>query len=251
MDYDKSYPYLLEKKPNTQIYTFGHSGANLIHYTKMAEYAVENFSPNILVVNVVENDFRESIFGNNRKDNWSLDPTNTSTKIPPSEITNLWVKRLLRKSALIRYLTINIDLINTSPILNKLFYTETKRFNSQNVVWNDEVLNELTQTFIKDLKKISMEKNVKLLLVLDGNRKAIYENIEVSQTEHYRYNEFLKSSASELNIPTIDLTEVFKKDWQLNKTRFDWGFDEHWNEYSHRLIAQTLNKHFEDGKITP
>lgn len=243
VDYDKSYPYLLSETTGAQVYTFGHSGANLVHYLHLVRYAAENFKPDIVVVNIVENDFKESIYGNNRKDNWSLSlQDSVIEEKPPKEISNLSIKRLLRKSALARYLTINLDLVNTSQIINKLFFAETKEFTPSNSNWDINYLNKLTDYTVEKLEKLSQENNFQLVLVLDVNRKSIYGHTSLAETNHYKLNEGLKRSAEKFEIELIDLSDTFQANWKSNQKRFDWEFDEHWNEYGHKLISETLTK---------
>ena len=253
VDYYKSYPYILEnalhikklKGKKVEVYTFGHSGANLFHYTKAVEFVEDNFKPDLIIVNIVENDFKESIYGNNRKDNWSLDFHNGNTiEHSPDQITNLWVKRLLSKSALVRYLTINLDLINTSPILNKIFYAETREFAPKNFVWDNDTLTRLTNYSVEKLVNRANESENNILFILDTDREVIYNQRDFGETEHYDFNSALKKSAKKFSVPVVDLTETFAEDWQKSKRRFDWEVDDHWNGYGHLIIGQTLTKWF-------
>lgn len=259
VDNDKSYPYILESILNektligkgVEVYTFAHSGSNLIHYKHLITSAALDFKPDLIIVTVVENDFRESIYGNNRKDNWSVNFTNGSPiEEPPRMVNNLWLKRLLSKSALVRYLVINIDLINTSSILNKLFYAETRQFTEQSVQWNQEVTNKLTDYVAGEFAQLAKVNNFQLLFVLDTNRKEIYENKNFEEAEHHKLNSTLKESLKKFNNPSIDLHEVFNTAWEKDKKRFDWEFDDHWNEYAHQIIANKVAEWFEFNQGT-
>lgn len=267
IDYDKSYPYLLEKKFNTnledeqtltkilphgkekkiEVYTFGHSGANLIHYGHMMEYASSEYKPDLIFVNIVTNDFKESLYEYSRIDNWSIEyKKGEFNQRPPKIVNNLLIKRALRKSALVRFMTINLDLINKSPILNKLFYAET-RHNQINVdleqaFLSDEFLNKLFEYILDQYLYTSKKLGVKFVLVLDSDRNALYLNKDPQFTESYRYNLALKKIAKQKSIEVIDLSDSFKQEWLKNKKMFNWEIDDHWNEYGHQVVSESILK---------
>ncbi|MBI4058820.1 SGNH/GDSL hydrolase family protein [Candidatus Microgenomates bacterium] len=249
VNYDKSYPYLLNEKlknKNVDVYTFGHSGANLIHYSHMMDFVGNKYQPDLVFVNIVSNDFKESLSGYNRIDNWSLIYNNKGfSQKSPREVSNLAIKRLARKSALVRYLTINLDLINTSPFLNKIFYAETRQNkldkNMEELFDGNQFLESMVEYILQQFLTISKDNKFKLVLVLDTDRQAIYGNQDLYKTENYRYRSAVKTAAKKFNINVIDLTEIFQKDWQVNHKRFDWSIDDHWNEYGHELVVNTIN----------
>ncbi|HEY9182375.1 MAG TPA: SGNH/GDSL hydrolase family protein, partial [Gammaproteobacteria bacterium] len=62
VDIERSYPNLLASELGSawEVYAFGVSGAPLSQYLHMARYVVARFSPDVLVLNLVHNDFTES-----------------------------------------------------------------------------------------------------------------------------------------------------------------------------------------------
>ena len=118
VDFDKSFPYLVENKlKGAEFYTFGHSGSSLAQYIQYLKYAKGNFNPDFFVINLVDNDFEESFWGYGRVDNWSvIREGNVFKWILPQKPKNLAVKRILGRFALVRYLTINLDFINSNSI---------------------------------------------------------------------------------------------------------------------------------------
>ena len=138
VDHDKSFPYLLESllknnNLNTQVYSFGHSGANPMQYLKVLEYVKKGYEPNLIIVNLVDNDYKEVLQGIGRKDNWTAYTKNDAvTEVAPLQTQNLWSKRILRQSALIRYMLINKDLLNRSQIVSNIYHGDVRSDISQN-----------------------------------------------------------------------------------------------------------------------
>ena len=49
-------------------------------------------------------------------------------------------------------------------------------------------------------------------------------------------------SANETNLYVLDLHPIFQKDWNINRKKFNFEYDFHWNEYGHRLAADALHE---------
>lgn len=252
VDYDKSYPYLLENglsrgklAKKIEVYTFGHSGANLLHYAHILDMVGKEYQPNLVIVNIVANDFLESLYDYSRKDNWSLKYANEFFEKPPQKVSNLGFKQMLRRSALVRFLTINLDVINTSPLFSKLFYAETRRNEAtgdahQTLFTQNEFRDKLLDYILTQYLDTSHKYGFRLLLVVDANRQAIYANQDPTSLADYRLTMSTKAIAQKLGIPMVDLLNPFVKAWNTSKTRFDWEIDEHWNSYGHETIARAV-----------
>ena len=112
VDIDKNFAALLRSKVDDKfsVYTSGISGAPLSHYLYMSRYVTKLFNPDVIVFNVVYNDFAESIAEIVPKPSfWQLRYSNglwqdTLTEAgQPSRLA-----KMLRRSALVRYLLINL-----------------------------------------------------------------------------------------------------------------------------------------------
>ncbi len=234
VDYDKSYPYVLENHLKesgikSEIYSFGHSGSNLVHYLETLKYVDQHFKPDLYIVNIVDNDFKESFYGIARKDNWSVTLANTKIdQISPQESKNLLVKQIARTSAFIRYLTINLDVINNSKIANKIFYSDLKNY-KQDVYRPDIHDMEIVVSWVLDEYKKASNSN--LVLVLDANTK--YQD-----PEYPAYRALITKLSREKQIDLIDLEGPFKHD--QNPDDFIWKGDYHWTEKGHKLVADSL-----------
>jgi hypothetical protein len=119
VDCDEAYPSLLREEIGDRydVFSFGMSGSPLSQYLHMSRYACRNFDPDVLIFNVRYNDFLESIFELNRGDTVMMMLSITDNSIvettprPDYSFSEFsWKKRLLRKSAVVRYLVFNLKI---------------------------------------------------------------------------------------------------------------------------------------------
>ena len=122
VDVDKSYPSLLRNEINTDydVYSIGKSGAPLSEYLNYSRYIKKYFDPDIFIFNVVHNDYDESILklNPNTKHMLTLNiKDNVITENAPEPNKSFkqynWKKRMIYKSALVRYLYINLHIDKT------------------------------------------------------------------------------------------------------------------------------------------
>ncbi len=262
VDYDKSYPALLEKKLNSlderrcsfEVFSFGHSGASLMQYAAVLRAAVLPLQPDLLILNVVQNDLHESLTEFGRSDNWTIGRSLGSVEeVPPRLPSRLWLRRVARNSALIRYLVVNWDLPARIRILKDLMLGDLRRYEANVDVtaepWQDESALEISVALVADRLAVSLaECRCPLLLVVDGNRTAIYEGNDPTKSKTYLVNRMMRKLAQASGSPLLDLTEVYERLWQDQRRRFESRADYHWNEYGHSVVARAiLTKLLEEG----
>lgn len=215
IDATKSFSYLLENRLENkmvEVYPIAHSGSNLIQYLHFMKYSKDKYNPNLFIVNIVGNDFEESINGMNRTDNWSVVENNKKiSEIPPQKTKNMYFKKILRKSALIRYLTINKDVLNNSKLVNKIFYYGLKSNSQTRYDYNIE--NVISYALDK-YKEIAGEN---LLIILNDNK----------------YYDISKQIIENKNIKYVSTKDTIgEKDYFQS--------DLHWNENGHQKVFELL-----------
>jgi len=254
VDCDKSYPYLLERRLNNEtrdrrveVYTFGHSGANLVQYLAVLRLIVPKYNPDLVIINIAHNDFSQCLYGYGRKDNWTLKYDNGSfTEVRPRPVRNLWLKRFLRKSALARYLIVNLRFVKRFGVVKRLLYDDTRKFAANIDLKNLELfsdrrfLNQMLGYIFKEFLKSSSEYGFDLLMVMDTDRQAIYSGKGPRKSKVYLFNKASMKVAGELNIPFIDLTPFFEKKWKEKGEKFDWKSDNHWNNLGHEVVGDAI-----------
>ena len=249
-DIDKSYPSLLRNEIGNvyDVYSFGASGAPLSEYLNYSRYANYYFNPDILIFNVVHNDFDESVFQLCSKKHFlQLNITDTSiteiTPIPNYSLSQFrWSKRILRKSALFRYLYYNLEVrhfINNLKIQSK----DTVEYNANVDVFtvkkSIEIINFAVDYIIGKMREENPHKRI--IFIIDAPRHDIY-NYNLKNSNVLFLHDILIKYCLKSNAEFIDLSESMYEDYKKNHIKFNSEIDNHWDEYGHRFVyGQLLN----------
>jgi len=245
VDYDKSYPSLLSNvlKNEYEIYSFGISGAPLSQYLHMNRYVNKTYDPEIVIINLIHNDFDESLSTfNDEKHFLKIQLDQSISEIKPqidysfSEFN--WWKRALKKSAIVRYLFFNLKI---KELLNKTANDFEANININAVQNNKKSIVRSTEYLIKTIKDENKDKS--LILLMDAPRESIY-NSNLSKSQALELNSMVRNMCKINNVNLIDLTQSMYDDYILNKEKFNSDYDAHWNEYGHKFIADYLIDNF-------
>ena len=245
VDNTKTYPSLIRNYSlnSWDVYSFGISGAPLSQYLNMSRYVARHFDPDIFVINLVYNDFDESLSG--LKDTpyfekLAIDAAGKVTEVQPKPYHISKHKKLMKRSALVRYLYDNL----------KLRYVLTEKFgrkaqaqslnanvNVGAIAQNKAKLDLLIRYVFGKLRSENPGKDI--LLVLDGPRFDIY-NSALGKSNVLFMNRLVSQAATSCHLALLDLTPVFASDYQKHRRAFNSGYDSHWDEYGHKVTADTL-----------
>ncbi len=231
-----------------RVYSIGLSGAALSQYLAFAEYSKNTFHPNAMVFVIVGNDFDESLF------KYEIEPRFHTFK---EKDGNLILRRidykisttqkLLRKSAFIRYVMLNLEarsvvktLLTKTPAQSQEYignvpFTVEKQRISDSMRAVDEFFHQLPLRSGLDADEI--------LFVMDGIRPALYsdEAIEKAKGSFYaQMKRYFEKQAFSLGYKVIDMQPVFIKKNRFDDSRFEFENDGHWNELGHRLVAKEI-----------
>ncbi|MCG3111190.1 MAG: SGNH/GDSL hydrolase family protein [Candidatus Manganitrophus sp. SB1] len=252
VDYQRSFPYLAEAKLNAkadkpvfQTYSFGHSGANMAHYLHVFKEAIR-YKPDMVIFNLVHNDLDEALYGYGRKDNWTLTKSGDQfVEVPPHPASNLNLKRAARNSALIRFMALNLELPAKVNLLKQLLYGDVRQYEANvdtnsALLSNDRLLNELLDHLLHEIQKLSVLHQIKVLVLIDGNRQAIYDNLDSKSTKTYQINRALLETCRTLSLQAVDLTDRFSEIWEKDHKKFNSETDYHWNQYGHEVVSDVV-----------
>lgn len=243
-----------------EVYPFGISGASLSQYLATVHYVQNRFHPDFYIINIVHNDFWEAFTRADRNKHFqSIKWTGKSFEIVKPEFYEpSSIRRLLARSAVVRYLTINLKL---ETQLKKLVRhlrpnpdvpdDDGQKFEANIKITNDDpkILKAgVTFIFQNYLQAIGGDRN-KLLLVMDTPRNAIYEGIHPHSTRAFLFNRIFTEVCQELSLHCLDLTEQFWEDFQKNKRWFNFSIDGHWNKYGHSNAAKAVDKYLRENGI--
>jgi hypothetical protein len=245
VDVDKKYPFLLRDmiKDKYEVYAFGISGAPLSQYLNISRYVNRHFNPDILIFNIVHNDFDESIQQLNPGRNYflkvSIDNDGLISETIPVTNHSLpqykpW-KMLLYKSALFRYLFLNLHIKDKEfRVVNKKYEANV---NIHDLNAHKELIIRATEYLVKTIRDENKEKRI--IFIHDAARDKIYNNT-LNESKLLWINEMLDRLCKNNRIEYINLAPVMQKEYMANHKRFEFGIDMHWNEYGHRFVADYL-----------
>lgn len=249
VDNDQTLQYLLQEKSNQKIESFGFgiSGAPLSQYLNVARYVESEFNPDIFVFMLIHNDFDESIIHlhPNKRKFLTFENKNNSWeelqayKSPNSFKAKLY-RKVLMKSALFRYLWINLKV---SAVREKFKKTDNQQTFAANVEINSiednfVQIEEVTRIILAKIHKELQHKRV--ILLMDAPRKSIYNGLNLENDPAFKLNTLVQKITDELQMEFIDLSQKFEFDYKINQKKFEFSNDFHWSQYGHKVVSDTL-----------
>ena len=259
VDYDQSFTYLLEdnlrKKIPTkkfQAYSFGHTGANLTQNLAVFKNVSKVYKPDLAIIVLIHNDFLESFEGFGRVDNFTLRKQGeTFEVVSPRPASTMDMKRLFRKSALVRYLVLNHRVLERFSFIRSWYYGDTRKVDA-NVslekakAYSSEEFLEMLEYSFGQFKNLADQSNTKLLFVMNTARFPAEVTKYGAVSSMSRFNEFSRQTAEKLGLEFLDLTPVFQESWDSSGEWHKWKMDSHWNHKGHQVVAEALSAKLED-----
>lgn len=235
-----------------EVYRFGISGAPLSQYLHMLREEVVEFKPDLVIFNLVHNDFDESygfmpgVFTSSFL-KLKMDGDQVVGEIPPDKYLPRWYDpirrsntwRYLSSRQQIRFQGLRQMVLGTmgdpSTFQANINVASVKDKNAENRAACEYVFREA--------KDLCEQSGARFMLVMDGVRQVVYRNPEgpFDRTQGaLLLNTVVESTANTLNIPYIDLHDVFAKHYRQNGQKFEFECDGHWNELGHEVAAQAI-----------
>lgn len=238
-----TYPSRLQSD-SSEVYAFGISGAPFSQYLHMSRYVAKTFDPDVFIFNIVYNDFNENLTENQENKYFKtlkISAENKITEVTPEPYTLSFSKKLMKRSALMRYIYINLQM---RYVLADMFEKKNEEVYNANVNVNEiGQKHEKVELAVNYLCKKIREENPgkKIILVMDGPRLDIYAG-KLASSNVLFLNKMTAKYASLQKLDFIDLTEVFQADYIKNGKKFNSEWDSHWDDYGHKVVSDTLNK---------
>ncbi len=230
-----------------EVYSFGISAAPLSQYLYMSRYVCRHYQPDILIINVVHNDFLASIYGLHR---WGM-PFLTIRFAPDSSISEYLYgldstkvasqkrKDFYAKSAVFRYFINNLAITH---IPEKIRWPEKEEFSANVVIRHvnkkRSAIFRLTDYILKALRKENPDRII--IVMMDGLREDIYNQKDEAKNPLAWLWSMTEQHCRKHGIQFINLHPIFKSDYMLHQRKFNPENDGHWNEYGHHVVARAL-----------
>jgi hypothetical protein len=253
---------LAAEQDDRRVYSFGSSGSSLIDYLYYAVYARQRFHPDWLVINVVGNDFDEMLLRYKQAAGFHYLTEEPDGSLAPAlrDYHPSVARRMLRHSALVRYLMLNIG--STSPIIagllngrvaarltpvapayaadpappdyvgNTAARADPQRIalSQRAVVW---VLDHLPQMVGLDSSHV--------LFLMDSYRVFDPATLAEMHTSYFGImRDYLISQARKRGYEVQDLQEWFARRHAKDGAVFQFPDDAHWNGTGHEEAANAV-----------
>ena len=253
VDFNQNMAELLEKQLGSdqyEVFRFGIGGAPMSQYLHLLRHEVIPLAPDTVIVVLAHTDFDESYtFLQGLYDSYFLKleiaDSRVVREIPPKPYRRRWFTPI-RYSATWRYLHVrrkisfhflkNIILgRRDAPPQTEADITHQQTINKKNTVATDYIF--------RQLKALCAENNIRLMLLIDGDRYRVYAQGD----DLYNYdsgalilNRIARDTARKYAIEFIDLHPIFADAYQKDKKRFNCTEDVHWNQLAHQIVAANL-----------
>lgn len=217
----------------------GMSGSPLSQYLAYSKLVKQDINPDYFVFVIVGNDFDESM--TRYLTNAGYHHYNDDLQIVRFDLKTPLHKKIIRSSAIARYFAINMSgYVIPNPFSKEVPVVEyqdntLKHVDEERLEWSKKA----SDAFIKDVKKVTLDKPV--ILVLDGHRDQIYKNRTPDENAYSSdMMSYIKRQAEKAEMHVIDMHPLFDADYRINGKKFEFDTDWHWNERGHMLAAQAV-----------
>ncbi|CAN7386673.1 SGNH/GDSL hydrolase family protein [Bosea sp. LjRoot237] len=232
-----------------EVQRFGVAGAPLSQYLQMVEREVVQRRPDLIVVNLVHNDFDESfVFKAGRYTSSFLKLKIEGGKVVGEVAPEPWRAgwfEFVRQSATACFLLYRWQ-VRPQALVDAIL-GPAKAAGEGGYAANIDVASVLAQEadirvatdyLFGRLKARADAIGAKLQLVMDGDREAIYAGRADSPA--LKLNRIAAKMAGKHGIAFLDLNPVFAAEWARAGKRFEFQADAHWNEYGHQVAAAAI-----------
>ncbi len=255
----QGFPEILERELNArgskpvEVLRFGMDGAPLSQYLHMLRREVVPFKPDLVVVQLIHNDFDESFrFLKTRYSSSFLkmkrNGDGSVSEIAPSPFKP-GLADTLRSSATFRYLYYETNLyLKLKSLVSKYFWGGDEVYEPEFIssavdirkLADMEQIRFFTTHIISEMQKLADKEGFALVFAMDGVREAIYDGKPVADYKVGELNRIAGEAAAKLGLPFIDLQDTFARHYAANTKRFEYTYDWHWNALGNKLVGERI-----------
>lgn len=258
IDTRHGFPEVIERELSAggrkvEVLRFGMDGAPLSQYLHMLRQEVLRFKPDLVVVQLIHNDFDESYrLLHNRTGSSFMKLKRTENgeivEIAPVDFKP-GLADVLRNSATFRYLYYETNAYLTfKHLISKVYWGGSEEWKPEFIssavdIRNirDHDSNKLFAGYVmREMKRLVEREGAKLAFAMDGVREAIYAGKPVASYEVGQLNRIAAELAKEHDLPFLDLQSAFEQDWMQHRQRFEYTYDWHWNERGNAIVGKAI-----------
>jgi len=250
-----------------RVYAFAMNGAALSQYLAFAKMARNTYRPDMMVVNIVSNDFEESFAQFHAISRFHYFMGDTHGNLQPQLVGSYqpsWLREILSHSALVRYLYFHLRITDIPRNIKRLTRSLSGRSRSnkppsisspssaKKCQKDLEISHRAVDAFLHLLPEYAGLTPGSIVVVLDGQRLSLYRGLHKQDACFESMRHYISERAGLMGYEVIDMHPVFKNDFKTHKQRFEFTHDAHWNARAHELagravlMSQTVTRHFKN-----
>ncbi|MEZ4752184.1 MAG: hypothetical protein R3B54_16580 [Bdellovibrionota bacterium] len=238
-----------------RVYSFAMQGAPLSQYLVYADYAKSHYKPDAMIFVVVGNDFDESLpkyrEGDGKRFHYFKDEGG-KLALSREDYEPSALRQWLRKSALLRYLYINV---HAPQALSRLraSWSEVPAAKAAPVFVGNTSANvdperlRLSESAVDKFFELLPEKSglapTQILFVVDGIRPELY-SLDSYRSSHESYfgrmRSYFMRMAQQRGYELVDLHSYFAGKHKRTGAKFEFERDAHWNAKGHQTAAEAV-----------
>ena len=238
--------------PAERVYSFGTSSSALSSYLAYAEYASRRFHPQAMVVLIIGNDFDESLLKYKNEPGHSYFAEDAQGALALRRVDyqpSLW-RRIIRRSALVRYVTLNTDLLNFSLKWQHLPFGRPS--NTLTFVGNTGARADPSRiadaqraidTFLAHVSEAAGLPPHRILFAIDGMRPHIYNPVtwQVATGSYFNImRQYFVEHARQGGFEVLDLQPRFADHFSRHHRPLEFATDNHWNSLGHAVAEEAI-----------
>lgn len=256
VDFDKSLAEQLEALGQGQyeVYRIGIDGAPLSQYLHMLREEALRYKPDLVIFNLVHNDFTESyqttpgVYTDSFM-HLKINEGRVVDEIPPVPFfpkwyspirsSNTWQYLALRRQMRFQFLRdalLSQSQTKTTPqYQGNIDVSTLKQATDINLV--------ATEYILRQAKAVCEQNGAQFMVVMDGVRSLIYRdpNGPYDRTKGaLQLNAVVEEAAKETGVPVVDMHAIFARHYRAFHQKFEFQHDGHWNELGHEIAAQAI-----------
>ena len=223
---------------NVEVYNLGTSGMPLSQAPRVVAFAVNEFSPDLIILQATSSSLIRSLRNNGKaplcqqyrwKDG-TLSPT------PASALQISRFRRTIRKSALVRYLfyNANVDLGGKGDVIKP---TDTKHQDAPGTLngFSLDIYDQVLDSIFAEIRSLT---SAPIFLVFDADRKAMYA--EGRKPSRLRESPYVEEGCKRNGVYFLDLTETFWQEYETNGKKLNFDDNYHWNPYGVQVATAAI-----------
>jgi len=235
-----------------RVYSFGTSSSALSNYLTYAEYAAQRFHPRAMVFVIIGNDFDESLlkYKNEPGHSYFVEDAEGALTLTRIDYQPSWWRRIIRQSALVRYVTLNTDLLN---FLLKWQHLPVGRPSNQltfvgNTAAKPDPLRiadaqHAIDTFLARVAGTAGLPPQRILFAVDGMRPHIYDATRLNKATGSYFDvmrRYFMEQARQRGFEVLDLQPRFIEHYAQHQHPMEFPTDNHWNALGHEVAEQAI-----------